>query len=611
MRFAAAFPALLSLLASELWAGPAWGQTAAPAAPAIRFVEAEAAAGIAHVHHKPVLDPKLAPIMPWMTAIGAAAAAGDFNNDGWIDLYLTDSQQGKPNRLYRNNGNGTFTDVAGAAGVAQLNDKDGVSTDCIWGDVDNDGWADLYVVRWGRDVLLHNNGDGTFRDVTRERFRRQDGSPGTDWKNGAGAIFFDYDLDGRLDLYVGNYFADFDLTRLETTRVMHDSFEAARNAGHNQLFHQEPDGSFRDVAPALGVDDTGWTLAVGAADVDNDGWPDLYVANDFGTDKLFLNRRDGTFKDVSVEALGVDTKKGMNVDFGDFNADGWLDIYVTNITTPRYVREGNMLWLNNGLGKDGKLTFTDVGAEAGVAMGGWAWGARFFDADNDGDLDLFCANGFISAGAGDYWPDIVAWRSKPHQPIDALSWPPIGDKSFSGFEPDRFWRNVDRSSFVEEAAAVGLASTRDGRGVVAFDYDNDGDLDLYVANQGQAGQLFRNETSHSGHWLELTLRGAPKAAANRDAVGARITVTLAGAKLIRERDGGNGYAGQSDPRVHFGLGDATAVPRLEILWPDGGVQEWTNVAADQDFIAQQDSARYVRPARTKPPQNKALPKAKK
>jgi hypothetical protein len=356
MCFTAALPALWSLLV--------------PATPAIHFVAAEAAAGIAHVHHKPVLDPKLAPIMPWMTAIGAAAAAGDFNKDGWIDLYLTDSQQGKPNRLYRNNGNGTFTDIAGPAGVARLNDKDGISTDCLWGDVDNDGWPDLYVVRWGRNVLLHNNGDGTFRDVTRERFRRRDGSPGTDWKNGAGAIFFDYDLDGRLDLYVGNYFADFDLTRLTTTRVMHDSFEASRNAGHNQLFHQEPDGSFRDVAPALGVDDAGWTLAVGSADVDNDGWPDLYVANDFGTDKLFLNRRDGTFKDASAEALGIDTKKGMNVDFGDFNGDGWLDVYVTNISTPRYVREGNMLWLNNGVGKDGKLSFTDVGVEAGLAMGG-------------------------------------------------------------------------------------------------------------------------------------------------------------------------------------------------------------------------------------------------
>jgi len=453
------------------------------------------------------------------------------------------------------------------------------------------------VVRWGRDVLLHNNGDGTFRDVTRERFRRQDGSPGTDWKNGAAAIFFDYDLDGRLDLYVGNYFADFDLTRLETTRIMHDSFETARNAGRNQLFHQEPDGSFRDVAPALGVDDPGWTLAVGAADVNNDGWPDLYVANDFGPDRLFLNRGDGTFKDVSVEALGIDTKKGMNVDFGDFNADGWLDVFVTNITSPRYLREGNMLWLNNGVGKDGKITFTDVAAEAGVAKGGWGWGARFFDADNDGDLDLFSANGFISAGAGDYWLDLGAWRSKPHEPIDALSWPPIGDKTFSGFEPKRFWRNVDRATFVEEAAAVGLASDRDGRGVVAFDYDDDGDLDLYLANQGQAGQLFRNETLHAGHWLELTLRGAPAAASNRDAVGTRITVTLAGTMLIRERDGGNSYAGQSDPRVHFGLGDATSVPQLEILWPDGGVQEWTNVAADQDFVVQQDPAKYVRPAR--------------
>ena len=583
----AAVPLLASLV---VLGAPAWSQPAKPAAPALRFAAAEGAAGIAHVHHLAILDPKLEPIMAFMTAMGAAAAAGDFNNDGKIDLYLTDSQQGKPNRLYRNNGDGTFTDVAAQAGVAALNDETGVSTDCVWGDVDNDGWSDLYVVRWGRDVLLRNNGDGTFRNITNERFRQRDGSPGTDWKNGNAAIFLDYDRDGRLDIYVGNYYADFNLMRLESTRIMNDGFDDSRNAGHNQLFHQEADGTFRDVAPALGVDDTGWTLAAGAADVDNDGWTDLYVANDFGTDKLFVNQKNGTFKDVSLEAIGIDTKKGMNVEFGDVNADGWLDIYVTNITARDFLQEGNMLWLNQGAA--GKTTFTDGATESGVAVGGWGWGAKFFDPDNDGDLDLFSANGFVSAGPTSYSADLFPWYMSKPDFADAKSWPAVAGRSFAGYEHERFWRNVDRTSFVEEAAFVGLDSDRDGRGVVIFDYDDDGDQDIYLANQGQAGQLFRNETAHAGHWLRLTLQGSPAARSNRDAVGARVTVELEGVKLIKERDGGNGYAAQSDPRLHFGLDDATKVRRLEVRWPDGGVQEWKDVAADQHLVLQQDPAKY-------------------
>ena len=585
MVFISARVAVLLALASA----PAWSQPEKPAAPALRFVAAEAAAGLNHVHHKMVLDSKLDPIMSLMGGMGAAAAAADFNNDGHIDLYLTDSAHGKPNRLYRNNGDGTFTDVAVQAGVAALNDDTGLSTDCIWGDVDNDGWSDLYVVRWGRDVLLHNNGDGTFRDITNERFRRQDGSPGIDWKNGNAAIFLDYDRDGRLDLFVGNYYGDFNLMKLDTTAIMNDSFDESRNGGRDQLFHQEADGTFRDVAPALGVDDSGWTLAAGAADVDNDGWPDLYIANDFGTDKLFVNQRNGTFKDVSAEAIGIDTKKGMNVDFGDVNADGWLDIYVTNITARDFLQEGNMLWLNHGT--PGKLGFTDGATESGVAVGGWGWGAKFFDPDNDGDLDLFSANGFVSDGPTSYSADLFPWYMSKPAFVDAKNWPPIAGRSFAGYERERFWRNVDRSSFVEEAALVGLDSDRDGRGVVIFDYDDDGDQDIYLANQGQAGQLFRNETARAGHWLRLTLHGSPAARSNRDAVGARVTVELEGVKLIRERDGGNGYAAQSDPRLHFGLGNAARIHRLEVRWPDGGVQEWKDVAADQHLVLLQDPAK--------------------
>ncbi len=572
------------LLLAPLGAGRRLGAQPppSPAQAPLSFVEVSEHAGLAAVHHKPVLDPKLLGIMPWMTAIGAAVAAADFNRDGWIDLFVTDSQQGQPDHLYRNNGDGTFSDVAAAAGVASLNGAGGLSVDCVWGDVDNDGWPDLYVVRWGRDVLLRNNGDGTFSDVTAARFRRADGSPGTEWKNGAAAIFLDYDRDGRLDLYVGNYFADFDLTHLATTRIMHESFETARNGGTNQLFHQLPDGSFREVGAEAGVADTGWTLAVGSGDLDDDGWPDLYVADDFGADQLYRNR-GGRFENVSASALGVDTKKGMNVEVADFNGDGRLDVYVTNITSQRYLREGNMLWLNQGVEADGKLRFTDVGAEAGVADGGWGWGAKFFDADNDGDLDLFAANGFVSGPGSDYWLDLGAWRAKGPDPTDALAWPPIGEKNFSGFEPKRFWRN-EAGTFVEQAAAVGLASQRDGRGVVVLDFDNDGDLDLFLANQGQPPQLFENRSATNGHWLSVSLEGAPAAGANRDAIGARVTAWVGAAMLVRERDGGNGFAGQSDPRLHFGLGAQSVVDRLEVRWPDGRREERRNVPADRPLV---------------------------
>lgn len=558
----------------------------------LRFSEVAQQAGIQFQHHKPRLDPQLESIMNWMTSVGAAAAAADFDRDGWIDLYVTDSGQGFPNHLYRNNRNGTFTDVAKKAGVADVNNAEGTSMDCVWGDIDNDGWPDLYVVRWGRDVLFRNNGNGTFSDLTAKVFRRSSGEPGTDWKNGNAAVFLDYDLDGRLDLYVGNYFADHNLYRLSTTRVMHDDFEIARNGGRNQLFHQLPNGQFEERAASAGVDDPGWTLATGAGDLNNDGWPDLYVANDFGPDQLFLNRGDGSFANVTQEAIGPDTKKGMNAELADFNNDGWLDIYVTNITTADYLQEGNMMWLNNGAAEDGSVSFVDVSREAGTWDGGWGWAAKFFDADNDGDLDLYAANGFISAGAGNYWYDLAAWTVLDQDPADARNWPAIGDRSFSGFEKKRFFRNEDGLSFTERAAAVGLASDRDGRGIVVLDYDNDGDLDLYLANQGQPPQLFRNDSVRANPWLRLRLEGDVSTGVNRDAIGARVTLETNGGKQIRERDGGNGFASQSDARLHFGLGHST-VQSVRVEWPDGGVQVVTVVGLNREILVRQSRAGYI------------------
>lgn len=557
------------------------------------FTDVTTAAGFTHTHHKPVLDHKLDNIMSWVCSVGASVAAGDYDNDGWMDVYVTDSHKGTPNYLYRNNRDGTFTDVAPSAGVADVNNDDGTSMDAIWGDVDNDGWSDLYVVRWGEDILFHNNGDGTFTDVTALRFKNRKGDPGTQWANGNAVIFLDYNLDGRLDIYVGNYFDEVDLWNLNTTRIMHDDFEKARNAGPNFLYRQEPDGTFTDIAPTIGLDDSGWTLAVGSADVNNDGWPDLYCADDFGPDQLFLNKKDGTFENASGRAIATDTKKGMNVDFGDFNNDGWMDIYVTNITTTEYLQEGNMLWHNNGPDADGNISFTDISLETGTYDGGWGWGAKFFDYDHDGDLDILSVNGFISAGEGNYWYDLASWTVLGQDPAEARNWPAIGDRSFSGYEVTRFFRNDGYFTFTERAKDVGLDSHRDGRGVALFDYDNDGDLDVFIANQGQPPNFYRNNLPGTNHWLMVDLKADPATGVNRDAVGARVTVLSAQGLRMRERNGGNGYSGQSDPRLHFGLGADERVDLLEVRWPDGGLQYLENVKADQLVTIQQDSAQYA------------------
>lgn len=555
------------------------------------FTDVTESAGIKYVHDKPILDHQLDNIMNWVCSVGASVAVVDFDRDGWMDLYATNSHQGTPNFLYRNNRDGTFTDVAKKAGLADVNNDDGASMDCIFGDYDNDGWADLFLARWGRNSLYRNNGDGTFTEVTRKLFSRRDGSPGTDWANANAAVFLDYNLDGRLDIYVGNYFDEVDLWHLKSTRIMHDSFESARNAGRNFLYRQNSDGAFTQVAEELGLDDPGWTLAVGAADIDNNGWPDIYCADDFGPDQLFLNT-NGVFKNVSKEVLGGDTKKGMNVDFGDFNNDGWLDIYVTNITTAEYLQEGNMLWQNLGTGSDGQLGLVDISLEAGVYDGGWGWGAKFFDYDNDGDLDIASANGFISAGEGNYWYDLASWTVLGQDPADAKNWPTIGNRSFSGYEHERVWRNDGMGSFEEVAQQVGVTTNRDGRGLAYVDYDNDGDLDLFIANQGQPPNLYRNNGTKN-HWLMVELETDPATKVNRDGVGARVTIVTSKGQQIRERDGGNGYSGQSDPRLHFGLGGETEVKLLEVRWPDGGLQYVEHVKGDQRLKIKQDRSKYT------------------
>jgi len=484
-------------------------------------------AGVHVLHHKVLLDAKLDNIMPWMASVGAATSAADYNNDGLIDIFVSSSGRNTPCHLFRNNGNGTFTDVAEEAGVAHLNEEGGVM-DAVWGDFDNDGWPDLYIVKWSApNRLFRNNHDGTFTDVTE--------SSGTgDVSNGNAAIWFDYNGDGLLDLYIGNYFRPEDnLWHLTTTLIMQDDFEKARNAGPNVLYRNNGDGTFTNVAHELGVDDTGWTLDVGACDLFNTGRMDLYLANDFGQDIIYKNNGDGTFTNVTSHALPIDTRKGMNVDFADLDGDGYPDIYISNVTQPGYLVEGNFLWHNN---RDG--TFTDVAPELNVYNGGWSWGAKFVDLDNDGEMEIVVLNGFVSAGKGDYWYYLGTMATTPGIVVeDSRNWPPIGDMSISGYQPSRLFVK-EGNSYIDIAQPAGLTDLYDGRGLCIADFDNDGLPELFVANQGAPFLLYKNYPAQRNHWIGFRLIGKGKS--NRDAIGARVTLTtrieITSSGLIRAAD---------------------------------------------------------------------------
>ena len=523
-------------------------------------------AAVAVTHQKVMLDHKLDNIMPWMASVGAAVAAADYDNDGFIDVFVSSSGHNAACHLFHNNGDGTFTDVAAQAGVADLNKEGGVM-DAVWGDFNNDGWPDLYVVKWSApNRLFRNNHDGTFTDVT---VPSGTGDPG----NGNAAIWFDYNRDGLLDLYVGNYFPPVDLWHLHTTLIMHNDFEHARNGGRNVLYRNNGDGTFTNVAPALGVDDPGWTLDVGACDLFNTGHMDLYLANDFGQDMIYKNNGNGTFTNVTAHALPIDTRKGMNVDFADLDGDGYPDIYISNITKPGYLVEGNFLWHNN---RDG--TFTDHAPDLGVDNGGWGWGAKFVDLDNDGEMEIVALNGFVSAGPGDYWFQLGTMATTPDIVIeDAGNWPPIGKDSISGYERSRLFVKQG-GRYVDIAEEAGMSDLYDGRGLCIADYDNDGLPELFVANQGAPFLLYKNYPQQRNHWLGLRLIGTGRS--NRDAIGARVTVTAGHHRWVKWVDPGSGYASQSDRRLIFGLGTLKSIDTIEIRWPDGRIEHAKGLSVD-------------------------------
>jgi hypothetical protein len=544
---------------------PASASSGALARYGFRLDEVSQRIGVDAVHQAPTFDRQFEHIMPQVAAMGAAVAVADFDRDGWQDFYVTNSGEGSLNHLYRNQRDGTFKDVAGDMGVADVNRTGtGVSMGAVWGDYDNDGFEDLFLYKYGRPELFHNEQGTGFVAVGEHA-----GLP--KWVNANSAIWLDYDGDGKLDLILAGYWPEsVDLWHLTTTRVMPESFEYAENGGRKYVFHNRGDGRFDEVSAALGVTSRRWTLAIGAADLSGSGRPDLFFANDYGISQLFVNRDGKTFEEVGREAGVARTpKSGMNVAFGDVFNDGRLSVYKTNISEPGVLVQANDLWVPKQ--QPGALEFEDLASSLGVDLGGWSWGAQFGDLNNDGTLDLYLVNGYVSAGERtSYWYDF-AQIAVGHSAIisDARNWPAMNGRSLSGYQRKRVWMNDGLGRFTDVAPVVGVTDVYDGRAVALADLGNRGALDVIVANQRGPLLVYRNSVQPGRHWIDVQLEGA---ASNRSAIGARVELHWNNKVQAQEVSGGSGFSAQNQRRLHFGLGAASAVDRVVVRWPSGRQQ---------------------------------------
>jgi hypothetical protein len=539
------------------------------------FTEVSKQAGINFTHQAPVLDQKLVPIMPEVASMGASVSIVDYNRDGWPDIYVTNSREGTMNALYRNNHDGTFTDVAPQLGIADVNKTStGVSMGAVWGDYDNDGYPDLFLIKWGRPMLFHNNGGKSFTDVSEKA-----GLP--KWMNANTAVWFDYDGDGKLDLFVGGYYnEDIDLWHLKTTKIMPDSFEYAKNGGRKYLFHNLGDGHFDEVSAQVGIKSRRWALASGAADLSGSGHPDLFVANDYGVSELYVNDGKRFHEEGQQTGVGFAPKSGMNVAFGDIFNHGKYSIYVSNISEAGILIQGNNLWVPQEGTSGNSLHYQNMARSLGVELGGWSFGAQFGDLNNDGNLDLFLTNGYISLDRDrSYWYDFAKVAGGNSTIIgDAKNWPAFDGRSLSGYQQKKVWLNDGAGKFEDVAHAVGVTDTHDGRAVAFADLWNRGVLDVVVANQNGPLLVYKNTVNPQDKWIEFQLEGTKS---NRSAIGAQVTLYWNGQQQIQQVSGGSGFAAQNERRLHFGLGTNPQIEKAIIFWPSGEVQTLGHLAPDQ------------------------------
>lgn len=542
----------------------------------LQFTESAKASGIQFSHSAPTLDAKLSHIMEQVASMGAAVSVVDFDRDGWQDIYVVNSGEGSHNALFRNLGNGTFRDLASEVGLAEVNSQaTGVSMGAVWGDYDNDGYEDVFLYKWGRPELFHNEGGKRFTPVSRSA-----GLP--DWANINTAVWLDFDNDGRLDLFVGGYYADnVDLWHLKTTKVMPESFEYAANGGRKYLYRNLGDGKFEEVSAKLGITSNRWALAAVAVDLRGTGYPDLFIANDYGVSELYFNDGGKRFREVGKKTgVGYTPKSGMTAAAGDVLNQGRFSIYVSNISEEGVLVQGNNLWMPKAGNSRDEATYENMANAMGIELGGWSFGAQFGDLNNDGYLDLYVTNGNVSLDQNrSYWYDYSKVAGGNRTIIsDAANWPPLAGRSLSGYQQKRVWISDGQGHFNEVAQMVGITDRYDGRSVALADFGNRGVLDVVVANQRAPLLLYKNKVTPGNHWIAFELEGSRS---NRSAIGAQVRVHWNGQEQLQEVSGGSGFCAQNQRRLHFGLGKAGSMSRVEIRWPSGVKQTLESPGLDQ------------------------------